>query len=356
MAKQAVKSALASKYKNADAAVKAHGKDQTTTGIINLPGGIKNGIAQVSKCYFKQFDKGTNMKRADGSSAEGEYFFRCEGTVNTPKSVATPDGVIPVEGLTTSKMIPFFDTKNSKQEIIPQEKHIADILNVMRQLMGDEYTHDASVEDLEALAAGIEEAAPYFRFSTNQSNPSKEYPNPMVFEQWHGGKGLENYQPENAPAMSPAPSTNGHANTFPNSPTIQQGNHTMAGKKEDKEESLDELVSLAGSDADSAIVAREKLEALAMEAGWSEDEVKNADSWEQVKEMIENGKQEETKVEKPTVGMTVKYTPPGKDKNKKDFQERECEVTKVNEKKETVNLKDPTNKKTYEDVEWSELS
>ena len=340
-----------------DAAVKAHANDKTTYGVVNLPGGIRNGVAQLSKCYFKQFDANTDMKKIDGSKATGEYYLRMEGTVNTPETVTTPDGVVPVKGLTTSIMIPIMDVKNAKGEISTISDQVAKALNEFRKLGGEEFTRGASGEDLEALAIALESAAPYFWFSTSASKPSVEYPNPRVFENWNGGKGLENYQPaepgtatrDSLPAV---PSANGHA---------------AAPSGGQEEESLEDLVSLADSDADSAEVARQRLVDLAIEAGWEEAEVTADDvTWEQVKQMIENPKTEgegedagdakEPEKVTPKKGETFKYTPPGKTAKNKPYEPRDCQVTAVNDKKETVTLKDLVNKKEYKDVEWSELS
>lgn len=356
MATTKTTSKLASKYgKAADAAIKAHANDTTTYGLIRLPAGIPNGIAQVSKCYFKEYGKDTNMKTADGRSAAGEYFFYVEGTVRSPKSVATPDGVVPVEGLTTSQVIPFFDTKGANGEVVPQEKHIATIMNIMRQLAGEEYTRDASVDDFEMLAKGIEEAAPYFRFSTTPRIAQRDGQGVKkgditgVWENWHGSKGLENWAPEEAPAFNerPAPSANGHAATKAPAPKAPEPEQTLS-------EMLDELMGLVEADGEIGDSARERLVALAVEAGHSEEAAKNADSWDEVRKMIEGAG--ETQVEVPEKGKTCKYTPPGKDAKKKPYTERDCKIVSVDEENQTVTLKDLTNKAEYKGVSWNDLS
>jgi len=367
------KSALAAKYgQKLDGAVQKHADEATTYGIINLPGGIENGIARLSKCYFKQFEQSSNMKTASGASAAGEYYFRAEGVIVSPESVGEGASIVPVKGLVTSIMIPVCDTKTSTGKVTTQEENIGHILNRMRQLGGEDYTKGAGVEDLETLAAGLEEAAPYFRFSTRSGKPSPQYPTPRVFEEWHGAKGMEDYQedrvsafneaveePAKAVSTKPAPSVNGKKPAAAPEPVEEV--------EEAAEESLEDLLALAESDADSNTIAQERLIELAIEAGYDDDTARAANTWAEVYEMINNPKTEgeEEAVEEeaeeeaavPEKGQTCKYTPPGKDpKTKKDYKERECKILMVNPSKETVNLTDLVTKATYKDVAWSALS
>ncbi len=178
-------SGLAARYGNKlDQAVQQHAADETNYGIIRLPGGINPGIAQLEQCYFAQYKSGDH---------EGEYYFRAMGTVISPESVTTRDGLCPVKGMQTSIMHPVCDTRNQAGDVTTQEEHIQDILMEMRRLAGEQYTVGATGRDLEALAAGIQEAHPYFWFSTSLGKASPQYPTPKVFENWHGIKGLESY-------------------------------------------------------------------------------------------------------------------------------------------------------------------
>lgn len=379
MAAVKTQSVLAKKYGNKlDSAVKSHANDTTTYGLIALPGGITNGIAQVSKCYFKEYGKETTQKTAEGKSAAGECYFRCEGTVISPKVVDGPDGKIPVEGLTTSVMVPLCDTKDSKGTITTSEEHVARVLNIMRQLAGPEYTQNATGNDLESLAAGIEQSGPYFRFSTTQSKATPEYPNPRVFENWQGGKGLENYVPENVAASAIKDNTSTQSNgqkvqkvTEPQVPD----NTVKVEESEYASWELDQLLELANSEADSNVNGREELERRAVEQGWTDEEVKNAISWEAVVEMIEKPKgseestegsdstsspevEPEPEIQPPKTNSTWKYTPPGNDpSSKKPYKERSCQVIKVDKDKKTVVLKDLAIKgKEWKDVAWDKLS
>lgn len=376
-------------------AVEAHADDDTTYGIINLPPGINNGIAQVSKCYFKVYDTKTTAKKADGSSAAGEYYFRCEGTVDSPKFVSSPEGNIPIYGLTTSQMVPVCDTKDSKGIITTQDDQIKRIFNMMRMLMGKDYTVGATAEDLEPLAAGIEEAKPYFRFSTTARTAQQDGGGHKkgdvtgAFENWHGNRGLENYVPDDvmATAFTETPTQEVHngvekikeilkpvaekvALTSTNRHRPENSIHKVPVKRVDKitpvdEMELNELVSLANSEADTASEAQETLKNKAVEAGYSEDEILGEETtWEEVKVMIENPKTEENTTEEeeevtvPVKDQTCIYAPPSKKNLGTKLPARDCKILKVDETKQTVDLKDLTQKVSteYKGVAWSDIS
>lgn len=361
MAVTKTKSMLAGKLgAKLDAAVKAHSQDTTTYGIINLPGGISNGIARLSKCVFKEVGPESSWKKADGTSARGEFFFRAEGTVVTPETVATPDGVVPVKGLVTSIQFPIFDVKQG-DSIVTQEDNIAKVLNVMRQLGGQDFTKGATANDLESLAADLEKNEPYFRFSTSQGKVTKEYPTPRVWENWHGGKGLENYQEAETLTFNEAPASSSPVKAQTSSKQVKEE------PKQERQDAivpvsdmpLEDVVEIAGSEADTAEEARQRLKDEAVALGYTEDEVDNSDSWTQVKEWIEAGEkpQEEETQEAPEVGSTAKYSPPDPKTKGKTLKEREVQITAVDEDKQTVTLKDLTLKpsKDYKNVPWSEL-
>lgn len=187
MVVQNKQSPLMAKYgAGLDRAVQKHAADEVNYGPVRLPGGINNGVAQLKDCGFGVYKTGNYT---------GEYFFRASGVVIEPYSIMTPSGEMRVARLETSIMVPVCATQNSKGEITPQEEHVATILNEMQKLGGPGFTEGATANDLESLAATLTEAAPYFRFSTSQSAATAEYPNPRVWENWHGNRGMEDYIP-----------------------------------------------------------------------------------------------------------------------------------------------------------------
>ena len=141
-----------------NAAVAAHKNDETKYSVgSDLPAGIRNGIAQIDKITFGQFEKG---------DLKGEWFFMASAIVKQPK---THDG-IPVEGLRTQiGPEPLCDTpKRSSRKTL--EEHVAWVLNEMRKIMGksDSGSPLADMDDsqLEATGAAIQAAAPHIRFRT----------------------------------------------------------------------------------------------------------------------------------------------------------------------------------------------
>lgn len=396
MAATKVQSTFAKKYAKLAKSVEAHADDDTKYGIIKLPPGISNGIAQLSKCYFKEYEAKTTAKKADGSSAAGMMFFYAEGIVDSPKVVSSPEGSIPVFGLTTSLMVGVYDTKNSQGIITTEDDQIDRILNIMRMLMGPDYTKGATIDTLEELAKGIEDANPYFRFSTTPRTAQmdggghKKGDITGAFENWHGNRGLENYIPDDVMATAftePAP-TEVHnavekvkeilkpvaekvalASTNKNRPEnkVQQA----LPKRQDKitpvdEMDLDELVSLADSEADTKDQAQEALRDKALEAGYTEEEILGEETtWEEVKVMIENPKNSEEgnegqseDVEVPKVKQTCEYAPPSKKNPGNKLPSRECSILKVDETKQTVDLKDLTQKinTEYKSVAWADIA
>lgn len=287
---QVAKSGLMAKYgAKLDKAVKAHKDDPIVMGQQNLPGGIKNGIAQLVDCKFDVYKDDTKMKKADGSSAKGEYFFYAAGTVMEP---TLNDEGVPVAGLRTSYTEPVCDTKKSDGTVITVDEHVASILNELKKLGADVDGADGSV--LEAIAAERVEAAPFFRFSTTLAqpqidpktnkpklNPATKKPyEPRVWENWYGIKGLEGYTaPDGSESIQDDTGTEAADET--------PADEVAADEPADEVpfgDNLDDLVGLANSDdTDAAAEATEKLAALAKEAGFDSDDEPD---WETVAQKI----------------------------------------------------------------------
>lgn len=353
-----------------NAAVKAHAKDETNYGLIRLPGGINNGVAQLRECGFFPYKPESNMKKLDGTSAVGEYYFRAMGVVVQPLSVATPDGIVPVVNLQTSVMVTCIDTKNNKGEVTTAIEHITgydgagnltcptNVMNELRKL-GAEFSETPDASELEQVALALKEAKPYFRFSTSTSqggvNPAngKKY-EPRVWESWHGTKGLENYTPpatgmemhDNAISVSnPAPSTNGtsHATAADLAPA-------PAVEYSDQED----LASLGARADGGDEAAGVKLQEMAEKAGISEEDITAAANWTAIAELLagggEGGEEGEEIPPPPKVDEVYNYTPKGAKKAVK------CLVKAVDEKAQTVNLQNTENKRVnYKAISWNDL-
>lgn len=350
-----------------DQAVQKHAADQTDYGIMDLPGGIKNGVAQLVECGFFLYKGDTQAKQANGKSAAGEYYFRAAGVMKDPEY--SPEGA-PVRGLQTSIMINMFDTKAGPNAKIPnkittQEEHVEEVLNEMRKLGGDEYTHGATGADLENLAAGLKDAAPHFWVSTREGQKTVQYPNPKVFTSWNGTKGLENYV---GPADGGAQVQDNSGGGAAPSNDEQQGESAAEG------DDIDALLAAAGDDTDEAAMnaAQARLKELALEAGVEEgpDEdapphtFNGAPDFATVVGWIQNGAPEapaeKTAAAAPEKGGTCNYGI--LDTKTKKVKPVQCEIITVNATKETLTLKNLTTGKPVADkagkalaVAWADV-
>lgn len=373
-----------------DAAVRQHADDDTDYGFTRLPGGISNGIAKLTKCYFDQYKPGSNMKRVDGSSAVGEYYFRAEGVVVSPESVLVDGKDFKVAGLQTSIMIPVLDTKNSKSEVTTLEEQVDRILNEMRKLGGEEFTRGATASDLEGLASSLAEAGPCFRFSTSLSNPppGSNFA-PRVWENWNGSKGLEDYTPETpteavtdqtaktptngkgkAAATSPATTRNGSSKPAP--ATTRQATTTAKNRTNKMPEpepvdefgDIDSLVELAEQEDGNA---QTRLREMAASNGYSEEEIDEASDWQAVAVMAgraweERGEPEqedsgEEVVALPNKGDVCLYKTQVRDPKTKKLviKSIECDIVAVNRAKMTVDLKSLVDGKEYKGIAWDAI-
>lgn len=341
-------------------AVAKHAKDKTDYGFQRLPGGIIGGVAKLTECGFAQYKPGSNMKTAEGKSAVGEWYWFARGVVVEPNSVTNKDGTIPVRGLQTGIMEPLCATKNAKNEVTTTEEHVATILNEMRKLAGEDFVDEGT--PLESLCEQLAAAGIYFRFSTSQADPTPQYPNPRVFENWNGAKGMGDYVPPSEVSVhdATAPSANGAA-------------HAPEAKAAavDDEPDLDALADAASNQYQEAI---DKLSELGRAAGLSDADMEAADTFAAVVEMIraagevatgsdEEGASATDEPADPVKGEVWKYQPldpktkkPLTDpKTKKPRKAVEVEVVAVDAKTRTCTVKDLTTKAVTKGVSFDAL-
>lgn len=288
MAVQKTQSALMAKLGNRlDKAVREHAGDETTYGVQTLPPGIANGVARLIKCGFGEYKSGTY---------KGEPYFRASGVVLSPKTVDVDGETVPVAGIPTSIMIQLCDRKDKSGNVTKTlEEFVEDVLNEMRKLGGQDFTEGAGGGDLEGLAAALEQAAPVFKFSTSRGKVTPEYPNPRIWENWHGTKGLENWSdggaaggdvedntgatatPEKAPAKPAAPPAGRPAGKAPaKAPAPEPVEYNDQGDIDSLAEAAD------GGDDDAA----EKLSDQAKAMGISAKQIKDADNWTALAELM----------------------------------------------------------------------
>lgn len=362
MPKQTASSGFAKMYGDKlNKAVKKVANNPTDYGRIQLPPGINAGVAQLKKCGFAKYKTGANA---------GQYYFRAEGVVIEPKEVIHNGQRITVEGQMTSIMIPCCDTKNSQGKVTSQEEHIDTVLNELRKLGAD--TTDVGAEDLEPMAEALVEAAPYFRFSTSQSAPTPQYPDPKIWENWNGTRGLEDYTPEDVPAVEEEEGAEAGTEEEEEPEATETTEESIESADETDLDALAELANGGDEDAGS------KLTDLAVEAGISAKWVSDkAESWAEVAEKIkektapaeeaepEAESEAETEEEwAPEVGEIYLYKiidpktkkPVVDPKTKKERKGVEHEIKAVDKKSKTVTLLNMDDKKTtVKGVKWDLL-
>lgn len=360
---QTAKSSLLAKYgQRIDKAAKEHARDETRYGFQRLPGNISGGVARLVECGFFV---------SDSDRYKGEIYFRAAGVALTPKSVIYNGNECPVEGLQTSLVEMVCDTVDSNGKKTTLEEHVARIQNTLRTLGADPEALAEGMSALEPIAAQIKEAAPYFKFSTTVGratiDPKTKKPRePMVFENWHGTKGLEDYVPESHNGVD---DTTGHS----------QMNHPPEGDEqttgdEGGDAQFDEFGDinslLEDAKGKNTNDSQSKLEQMALKAGKTQEEVNDAKDWDEVVGWIREGSGDDSGAApddqpyEPSKGDPVKIEVLKDPKNpKKGSKNIEVEILTVDKKKKTVTVKsletgkpitDSTGKKAKE-IEWDSL-
>lgn len=369
MAMQVTQSNLAKKFGGRlDSAVQKHAHDETDYGFQKLPGGIKNGVAQLTKCYFDQYKKG---------KLKDEYYLRCEGVVVSPIMTTLPDGSeMKVAGLTTSIMRPLCDIKDNSGKITATvEDNAAIIMNEFRKL-GAQTTEVTSVGDFETIAAAIQQSRPFFKFTTtetydeNKKDPKtgKPYP-PRVWENWYGTEGVENYTSQSNPVDAVQDDTvteQTESNVAESSGAVATNGHhgTTETKVEYTDQGDIESIFTKACEGDSD--AQKELQSYAERYGVLE-QVNAADTWEGACDIVraamnptaEEPQSEETPAKPdPAPKMMYKYKPQVKAKDGKMVAGKKAvdvEVLKVDKAKRTAEIKNMVDGKTKYVVSWDEL-
>jgi len=356
-----------------DAAAKQASGKEVSYGFQQIPGGIKNGVARLVTMAFETYKEGSNMKKVDGSSAVGEYYFRAVGVVVEPDHIVDKDGrKITVKGLQTSIMIPVIDTKNAKGEITSMEANIERIENEMKRFGVPNSEFEQGAAALEGIAAMLQEAAPHFKFETSQSEPTPQYPNPRVWENWYGTRGMEGYEPPpegptpgttddtgKAPPTKPAPPP---AAKSPAKPPASKPAPAPAPEPEAAElpDDVRELATMAENGDDGAV---QKLQDIALALGISEEEWGATPNFGAAADLIEarqsgegGGEAAEEAPPVPAKGDVYEWFPVDP-KTKKPLKKAvEVEITGVDAKTETVTAKRSDTKAVVKGIKFSELS
>jgi hypothetical protein len=392
---QKSQSVLVQKYGNrARELWNKHRNDETDYGnFANLPAGIDNGVAQLTKCAIQLVAK--------GKPHAGEPYFIARAVVKKPE---THDGVR-CAGKSTQVIENLFDTPGRARSSF--EEHLAWVSNFLRTLGCD--TAEVELDELEETCAAVQEAAPHIEFRTWKGQKQETGPyagkEPRVQESWMGL--AEQYTEEEGAGTGDVDNTGppefdgGRTPTSPSRRTPTQSNGAPAGKATQsppkprmggkvvqapapEPESgpefgdLDSLAERASPPTDDA-KAQDELRRLANEAGITDEQVDQAESWQAVADLISEGTNtdpgleggteeavdtgsEEGDVtepegkESPGAGSPVRYRPVDPKTKKPQKRAIECVVTAVNEAKGTADIRSLDNAKVvYKAVAWDDL-
>lgn len=313
-----------------------HKDDETSYGIINMPPGINNGVAQFSDYSFGKYKNGNN---------KGVDFCRLSGVATEDFS---NDHDVPTKGLQTGIMLPLGTTKTSKGERSAEE-NIAAFANEIRKLGIETSEYDIFEDDsLLEMMETLKEEAPVFRFTTTKEDDQGRY-----FENWRGTKGLEEYSVEDDEEVEEEEeedeeSTEDEEDSEEDGETEEDAEGDEESEDEEESDSDVDLEELAALADDEDEEAAETLTALADKAGVDPNHYA---TWKEVVAVLteeeEEGDEEEEEEYTPEKEDVVMYKPPRAKKA------TECTVLRVIKSKKTVDLEDIENEgKTYKGIPW----
>ncbi len=315
----------------------------------------KSGIARLIKCKFDTYKSGR---------MEGEWYWSGQAVALEPSESPSGD---PVAGLYTYLRVPLCDTERRDGTTVSVDEHIGTLLNEFRKLGLD--TSEYSDEELEQMSEDLQDSQPIFRFSTSQAEATKEFPNPRVWENWHGVRGIpKDYSLPDEDEVEDETDEIEEEEQQEEQPEVQAGKKSKGTKKggkggSKKQDDEVDVVALAEAADAGDQDAQVKLEAICDDKGIdAEDD--QYDSWEDVAKAILGGEAHEDKEEyedaedvaeeeedfEPEKGLVYFYKPP------RARSAREMEVTAVFSGKQTANLKDLETQKVFKGVAWGQLS
>lgn len=420
MAEKETRSSFA---KNLSARVSAaneeHKNKPVDLGFQRLPPGLNNAIAKLQSMVTREFEDDKN-----GQGTKGQTYFSATGVVVWPTThevvKISPDGIktvetIHVENMTTTFFVPLCDTpakgkKKAKtfsenwmkfQNLFKALSNNAIVCPETRQSdptgMKTEAFYFAAMKalcDPQRRDPTTKQLAPvYFYFSTEDFSPTltaaeiaaKQEQQHYTMEKWHGlaqwngqrdpaagvtvRSGMTAPSAPSAPPMPPVDhgppvSPDG----LPFSPPVTNGGAVVDEEPADLEAEVAYLVEVAMADptgqTEDGKQSTIRLEDLAMEAGWTREQIDAAEDWARVGDMAlnppddeEEAQEEEQEDDTPAIGslwMFAKRTKDGERlKNARSgqpFPPSEVEVTSVDEANKTCTVKSARDGKDVIDI------
>lgn len=390
------------------------------TGNPQLPSGIENGVAELRDIRFGEYKDGNN---------KGKLFFMASGIVLSPEEV---EGVSVLGLRTQVGPEPLCETPQStgrRKSFDDHYKFVRDHVSMLSSLDPRTVTFDKMETLCKALVQrGREGKGIKFLFRTwkgqkQTSGPYKDREPRVVQEwlsyipesEWNGRFGTGTSQP---PPGEMEDSTSNSTNSTSNQSSVKstvEVDDTNYGSGEEADQSDDvstptdepqiprkeyDVPSLSINDDLTSLVsradkgdeeARRTLKSLALGIGSTEEDVDEADSWEEVAQMVRDAAQPQPDTtadvevkETPTltapaptptpnrpvstaplqfkIGDVVKYKvidkKTGKPRTTQKGRERppvDCEVTCLHGEKQLLDLKNLDDNTTYNNVPMSQV-
>jgi hypothetical protein len=390
------------------------------TEFVELPGGIVGGVARFVEGRFGVYKTGdlagkpfcylagivlspktaVRITRIWEPSSVPAEAAKGKGTI---KVVKTEE--VPTAGQRTSLMIPLCETKVKSGpnfgKVTSAEDNQGVMLTEIRKLNGETGDEAVSCLDgienesgLEALFAelkapgGDPKRAPLFKFGTQSQDPTPKYPEGGVWpHKWFGTKGLEDYVPPDEEANEIRDNTGSNRQKPPQPPKVAAPTPDMPDSNPDGAEDVAPDDETSSNDVATLLKqakdeehkecdsSRDRLLNIAIQNGYTEEQYVQAD-WEEVVKMVtssadERGDEEQTPSVEPDAPpppqlenvysyrlLDPKSGKPLLDPKDKKKSRRPVQVivTAVDEKKQTVDLRDLENNKiVYKKVPWDQL-
>ncbi len=331
-----------------NSALKKHEMQETDYGrqFIDLPPGINNGIAKLIDAKIGEYKPGT--------TSAGQPFLYLAGAVVEPKQASfvpkvfqdgkiqnLPAQTLDIEGQRTTcgknKTLPLCETTNADGTVVTVGENVDTAFMELQKLGLDPSTipdsDDPEKELSDLLALAVEEEL-IFKFSTSASDPNENYPNTRVWENWHGNRGLDDYEESEEDGV-----VDGSEEKVDEEPETEE-------KIEAGEDTYQTGDGEKGDAGDRE--AQVRLTTTAEENGINPDELPN---WGGVETAILEaiGEDDDNDEAPPEKGDEFGYKPPRKRKPVA------CEVTVVFAGKQTVNLKNLDSGASYKGISWDKL-
>lgn len=363
------------------------------TGNLNLPPGIKFGIAKLQSIgwYVEEND---NAKTPKGKN-------KCEAVAICVYPLAH-DGV-KCEGLRTTQVIPLCDLpKQAYHKEEPNFKfHLGKFVNLLKQVSNNtmvcQETNQSDPTGQKTLqywfgcmtALSDPKRVTYITFSTSSFTPPARKPigwkqgdllpepTPLTIHKWHewiSPEEVAKYVGQHNPAngVTVAGNTDMSPTAFEEPPQGVVDPKSIPSTNGDGSDDTPEFANLeeevtfltevamdeSNEDSEAVQLARERLVELAVANGWTQEEAESSEkTWDDVAHMALNAPEPEADNNTPTVGSKWKYVRRDqntgakmKDRDKKELPPLTVEVAKVNLKNKTCNVVNTKDNRTVTDV------